>query len=527
MTTVTTNSAARPGALSASIGITVDSARRLHPIVWLYLIFIVLPVGFFVGTLSLSLLRILLLFTTVPLMIGVLTGRYGRVWPVDWLFLLHICWAMVAVAVNNPDRAVENIGSAGIEFLGGYAIARAYIRTRADFFALVRVFALLVVLLLPLALLESQTDVAIVLKAILDLGLDAPVEVDMDPRMGLFRAQTVFAHPIHYGLFCSAAFSLVYVGMKDMMTPMARYLMSCAVLTGVFLSLSSGALLSAILQIGLIGWAYVFRNVTKRWHMLAGICVLMYVTVDLLSNRTPIKVFMSYATFSAHTAYYRAIIFEWGMINVWDNPVFGLGLRRWIRPGYMKSGSVDNFWLLMTMRYGIPGFILLALGYLDALFRVGRRALTPGSPESQIRLAWMICFVGLSFTLATVHIWTSIYSFVFFLLGSGLWLATADSDSAPEPVAEAARGPVYSRQAVPVHTRGEAVAPARRAEAKPAYSRRHEAAPRPAPDEAAPVETPATAGSGSRAELSEQAGPNERRTRGSARFSRFDPGHNR
>ena len=107
---------------------------------------------------------------------------------------------------------------------------------------------------------------------------------------------------------------------------------------------------------------------------------------------------MSYATFSAHTAYWRSIIFDWGMVNVWANPIFGLGLNDWVRPRYMVSGSMDNFWLVVAVRYGIPGFALLAAGYLIALWKIGRRDFDGDQLLWQFRRAWMFSFIGLTFT---------------------------------------------------------------------------------------------------------------------------------
>ncbi|MDH5451994.1 MAG: O-antigen ligase family protein [Paracoccaceae bacterium] len=492
MTTATTikNSGTRriPPALNAA----ASTARRLHPLVWLYLIGVLLPIGFDLGTLSLSLLRTLLLLTTVPLFFGLIAGRFGKVYPVDWLFFLHMCWATVAIAVNNPNKVVENIGSTAIEFLGGYLIARAFIRSREDFIALVRVLGVMVCLTVPLAVSESVTDVSVIAQLISSVGLQPPYQVDMAPRMDLFRAQTVFAHPIHYGLFCSAAFSLVFVGMKGTMNGVMRYLIAFAVLCGVFLSLSSGALLAVFLQISLIAWAFGFRNLPRRWTLLLALFGTMYVVIDLLSNRTPIRVLMTYATFSTHNAYYRAVIYEWGMINVWANPIFGLGLRPWVRPGWMHTTSVDNFWLVSAMRYGIPGFLLLALGYLDALVRVGRKKLVDGSPESQLRLAWMITFCGLSFTLITVHIWTTVYSFVFFLLGSGLWIASASSEGTVETKAQAPAGPAYARARQTVLTRAPLEPSETTDHARPANVFATAARPSPVPDQEPKAEREAT-----------------------------------
>jgi len=39
-----------------------------------------------------------------------------------------------------------------------------------------------------------------------------------------------------------------------------------------------------------------------------------------------------------------------------------------------------------------------------------------------IRRAWGFSFVGLTFTLCTVHIWANIYSFVFFMFAAGVWM---------------------------------------------------------------------------------------------------------
>ncbi len=435
---------------------------RLHPIVWLYLITIVVPVGFNAGTVALTGLRILLLVMVVPLSVRLFTGGSGKLYPVDFLFFLHILWASLAVAVNNPDLAVQNAGSVAVEFIGGYVIGRTYIRSASDLIALVRAILLLVLISLPFAIIEAYNGVAIIPHLIEKIpGLTTVYQVNIEKRMGLNRVQVFFAHPIHYGLFCSSALALTYVGLRNVATNGSRFLSISAICLGVFLSLSSGALLAAVLQIGLIAWDYIFRNVQKRWLMLLGLFVFMYVFVDILSNRTPIKVLMSYATFSAHTAYYRSIIFEWGMINVWNNPIFGLGLRNWIRPSYMRSGSMDNFWLVMAVRYGIPGFLLIALGYADAIFRVGRRKLTPGTVQSNLRLGWMIMFLGLSFTLVTVHIWTAVYSYVFFLLASGLWIASATDEGSAEAITTTGpEGSARSRNAGPVLSREFAAPPA-------------------------------------------------------------------
>lgn len=437
--------------------------EKLHPLVWAYLLTVILPIGFNLGSVAMTDLRVVLMLTVVPTTVKLFSGKYGKVYPIDYLFFLHIFWAAVALLKNNPGLALQNVGAFSIEFLGGYTLARAYIRSPGAFLALIRAIILLVFIALPFAFYEAKTGTSLILTWLSKLpGLWTVAEVNIEKRMGLNRVQVYFAHPIHFGLFCSSVLTLTFVAMRGIMSDAARYTASMAVCVCVFLSLSSGALLAAILQMELVLWAYLMRRNEARWKILIGIFAVIYVAIDLGSNRTPLKVFMTYATFSTHNAYYRSIIFEWGMINVWANPIFGLGLRNWIRPHYMRSGSIDNFWLVMAVRYGIPGFLTIALGYADALYRVGKQKLGAGSMVSNMRLAWMITFIGLCFTLMTVHIWTSVYSYVFFLLGAGMWMASATDDSAPAAAPEEAgarRRSRFSRKAVagPVLARGEGV----------------------------------------------------------------------
>jgi hypothetical protein len=394
----------------------------------LYLLVIMLPIGFNLGPLHMSGVRLLLIVMIIPLSLNLLMGKYGRVFATDILFFLHFLWIIVALAVNNPDQVVQNAGSTGIEFIGGYVMGRAYIRTRESFIALLRVLVIMVLCCFPLALYEALTGTAVLFNLLGKLpGVSSLIDLSIEKRLGLERVQMSFTHPIHWGLFCSLAVAFCFVGLQNVYSLTARCIMSVIICFSGLLALSSGAILAVILQVGLIIWAGMFRKTSKRWWILVGLFVVAYVVVDLLSNRTPIKVFMTYATFSAHSAYWRSIIFEWGMVNVWGNPVFGLGLKDWIRPVWMHTPSIDNFWLLITMRFGIPAFLFLAAGYVIVLLRVGLRRFDDDRVLWNLRRAWMFSFLGLTFTLTTVHIWGSVYSFVFFIFGAGMWMMTVQT----------------------------------------------------------------------------------------------------
>lgn len=432
--------------------VSVSGLRhRLALPVLLYFLAVLLPVQFDLGPLTMTGVRLVLIVIVVPLTVQLFSGAYGKLLLTDVMFLLHVIWMAITLAINNPEQAFSNAGSTGIEFFGGYVLGRACIRSREDFVGMIRLIAFVVVCCVPFAVYELLTGTAVIIK-ILDAlpGLRSLADIDIGERLRFERVQMVFAHPIHFGLFCAILLPLFWVGMKAIYSDALRIFVTLAIGISGFTALSSGALLAIFLQIGLIVWAYLFRASNKRWMILGLSFCLVYLIIDIASNRTPIMVFLSYATFSPHTAYWRTIIFDYGMQNVWANPVIGIGLNDWFRPGYMHSSSVDNFWLLTGMRYGIPGFALLVIGYLSALWKIGRRQFDEHSLLWQFRRAWMFSFVGLTFTLCTVHVWHNLFSFIFFMFGAGIWLLTAEPEAAistADTAASASRTTMpYSRQ---------------------------------------------------------------------------------
>lgn len=456
--TATTEQSGRPvgrpvrqgqGTIGAQIRQTIVRGK-LPFAVALYLMAIALPISFNLGPVIMSGPRLLLIVLIVPMTIRLFMGAYGKVLLPDVLFFLHVLWFTAALAINNPSQVISNAGSTGIEFIGGYVLGRAFIRDRESFVALIRSMGFLCLCLFPFAIYEALTGKSMILSILNGLpGIDSLRDVNLDKRMGLNRVQSSFSHPIHSGLFFILTFSLCFLGLKDVYSTTRRYLVGLACATCCFLALSSGALLALMLQLGLIVWAFVFRTVKVRWWLLLGLFALLYVLIALLSNRPPIRVFLAYATFSAHTAYWRTIIFDYGMQNIWANPWFGIGLNDWFRPVWMYSGSVDNFWLLTAMRYGIPGFLFMAIAYIWALWRIGTRDFDADPALWNLRRAWMFSFMGLTFTLCTVHIWHSIFSFVFFMFGSGMWFLYA-KPAAPDETTDAdppirSRGIQYTR----------------------------------------------------------------------------------
>ena len=67
----------------------------------------------------------------------------------------------------------------------------------------------------------------------------------------------------------------------------------------------------------------------------------------------------------------RVHIWHYGTPSVLNYPIFGTGFNDWERPSWM-GGSIDNFWFVCAVRYGIPGFLFMAAGFLSVCFGLGR-----------------------------------------------------------------------------------------------------------------------------------------------------------
>ncbi|OZB19068.1 MAG: hypothetical protein B7X55_04075 [Rhodobacterales bacterium 34-62-10] len=424
--------------------------RRLFgvPIVVVLLFFgMMMPtsVSLNLGGLRLSVFRIVLLVMFIPMVISLLSGRRGRFMIFDALVFGHAAWALLALI--NWGGLAQGIESGGIyivEFVGAYLVGRLYIRTYADFEAFARAFVMIVVLMLIFTIPEALTSVHFLHDTIAGV-MGAPRAPFIEQRMGLERTFGPFDHPILYGVFSASAFSLAYFMIAEKrLTNWGGMAQVFGVALATFMSASGGPYVVMIMQGFVALWERVLGKIAGRWRMLFGLFALTYLAIDLLSNRSPFHVFVTHFTFSTHSAYNRILIFEYGTAEVWRNPLLGLGLGDWIRPVWM-SDSMDNFWLLIAVRYGLPAWAMMVGLMIGMLWAVGQRRDLP-EPWRRARHAWAFTLFGITVAAATVHLWNALFVLFIFLIGAGAWLLDAKPDT---PTASKAKPIPASRRLIP------------------------------------------------------------------------------
>ena len=269
------------------------SGSRTPVLVLIFLISLAIPLFFHAGGLRLAPYRIVLLLMFVPLMIQWLTGRGGRIILPDMLVLGFCVWSVLAlIVVHGPVEIWEFAGIFVVETMAPYWLARTSIRNAEAFRFFVASFFVVVAALAVVAAIEGVTGRLVVNEIFRGFGATFP-NAPLEPRWGLERAQATFEHPILFGVFVSAGFGLFFYALGRR-GGMFRVLGPGASFAATFFSLSMGAYISVFLQIMLIGWDKVtgFIRLQSRWRILFYLVAAAYVTVDLLSNRTPFNVFI-------------------------------------------------------------------------------------------------------------------------------------------------------------------------------------------------------------------------------------------
>ncbi len=361
-----------------------------------------------------------------------ISGRAGKIRAADILVLLHALWAAIALIVAHGFQGgVEPAGIYFIEVMGAYLVARIYIRSRNDFEALVRILFQISLILLPLAALESISGIHVFNDIIEAIAPSASVvsPYNLATRMGLTRAFGPFEHPILFGVFSASILGLAYYVLGRDGTRFAAAVRAGLVTVATFFSLSAGPLVALGAQLCLMIWNRATRRMPRRWIFLGAGALAAYVIIDILSNRTPIEVFISFFTFNVNNSYYRVLIWDYGTAEVLRNPLFGIGFNEWARAYWMHS-SIDNFWLVLAIRFGFPGLIFLVAAILLLCVKLGAMRKID-SLVYDYRKGWIISILGVAIAGGTVHLWNAIFCFYIFLLGSGVWMLERESADRP------------------------------------------------------------------------------------------------
>ena len=408
-----------------------SSTKTGFGVIVFFFLIVAIPAEFSIADVKLSFLRLFVVLMALPLFFKVVSGRYGGFLKPDALFLTYIIWGFLIITLHHGiDKSIKYSVVQGLLLFVPYLLGRTAVRSPEGFAFVLKCALVLIFFLTPFALYEMLTERLILSEIFSKIpGFKVYDNVIHPPRMGLYRAQATFEHPILWGMFCSITVMSSWYVFGASKTPGSRFLWTPIGVIGTFTSISSGALLALMTQFMLAGWDMVTRTIEKRWRLLTILVVTTYIALDIAANRSPAQIFIATATFNSSSGFNRLLIWEYGSAEVIRNPIFGLGLKDWIRAPWMVS-SIDNFWLVIAMRYGLPGFILFTLPLAIILARVGRMDFTHDPQRAGCQMGYIIALVGMFMGLCTVHMWEGPAAFMMFFIGAGVWMFTTPHKTA-------------------------------------------------------------------------------------------------
>lgn len=387
---------------------------------------LIIPLTFYAGPIRLSAYRIILIILIFPATYRLASGRAGRIRMADISIFLICIWSAISfLFIYGPENSIEKIGIMAVETFGSYVVARSYIRSPEQFHSLVKLLFTILVIVAPFALYETLTSTNIILDTFSKIGTTYP-DVYKDARWGLDRVQGPFEHPILFGVFMGSILGLSFFVLGYGGTLLKKTFLTAFVALVASMSLSSGPLTSQTGQILFMSWETVLKRIRSRWYIFAALSVAAYAVVDILSNRSPFAVFISYFAFNSHTAYNRILIWQYGTESIWNHPVFGIGFEEWERAWFMST-SADMFWIVPAMQHGVVVWVLYLGTFIGTFLSIARKS-NISERVSQYRLGYLSALFGFFIAGWATHYWNATFVLLMFMLGSGLWILDQKHD---------------------------------------------------------------------------------------------------
>jgi hypothetical protein len=403
--------------MASGTGNPKSVTRPPLPILLFLILAIMVPIEFsvYVGPLFMTASRTYLIILTFLILPHL--GKL-KLQAFDWFFIAHVAWTCTAYLIIYPlSQAVEMAGSYALEFLVVYLAARIYFTNVQQMRRTVGFLFVMLVIAGLLAIPEAYTHTRFVHNIASNLtGIS--YRIDYDVRLGIMRAASLFEHPILYGIFCASLFSLVWFTS----TPAQRAWKAPLIIGATYFSASSAPFMILALQIAFIVIEWVSRDVKiRRDKVLAVFAASFFTFVQLFVGRGLVGI-IALVALNPGTAYTRRAQWDYAIDDIMRNPWFGFIPGNYTRPFWLAA-SIDNWWLLMMMRAGIPSLLFIGLSALLLWIAIARRQ-TQDQDFILFRRGWGLMFLALVLGAATVTFFGKLQPLFAFYMGMGAALAT-------------------------------------------------------------------------------------------------------
>lgn len=357
----------------------------------------------------------------------------------DFFIIAGVFWGFLAMLINSPlAEGIQSGGSFVIDVLGCYLIGRAYITDVRKLRTLL-VFALPGILLVGAILaFESMTRQLLIAPL---FPQRATLENLYETRLGLLRARAVFPHSIAAGMFMASLLPLYFF---SRVRPGYKWLGVGSALTAFFTVSSSAILMTAMLAF-LIAYRNFFTMVLKVREKLIYLLIgggIVYLLLEIFTGRGAIRTVINYASLNPQTGYYRLLIWEYGTASVALNPWFGIGNAAMPRAEWMVTETIDNHWLMLAVRYGLPTAVLIGIGIILAIWMCVSRNSRLNDFDRATTIGAVFALISLTLIAWTGALWANHIAWYMFLAGAVSALITQLPPVGKRPKGQRPRRPV-------------------------------------------------------------------------------------
>lgn len=375
-----------------------------------------------IGTTVLPPYRFLLIPAAIYMIAKGLRGAIKFGW-IDVIIVAATAW--VCFALFMTTEAVEAFTAAfaqTTDIAFAYFFGRFTIRSLKDLRTFLILMAPGLAIIGVFLIAESFTNRRLIQDfAGLLTGRSAGYRIDV--RLGLFRAPGPFPHPILAGVFLASFLPLYVLGGVRGWPKIAGIVAAvCS-----FFTLSSAALLGLVVGGALLAYNWLSERVTNlTWRLFFVVTGVVVFVAETATGSGTYGLLMRYASFNTLSSYNRVLIWQYGTQNVRENPWFGLGYADWKRPDWMNSSSMDHFWLLMAVRFGIIPSVLMAIATIVVVLMLMRAA--TAAPSYVDRRAYKGLAISLGvfgLGIISVALWLSAHIWFFMLIGLSVSVSVA------------------------------------------------------------------------------------------------------
>jgi hypothetical protein len=394
-----------------------DTVQRSHPVfIFLVVVGIFMPptMAVFLGELRLFPGRVAIIILFLPALF-ILLGRLRRVLASDLFAFATAAWILIASLNVEGFNSISSAGIEAMEFFGAYIIARAYVFERPALETFIRIFKVITIVLIILALLDTLSGRLLTIEITAELFNNPKFT---QPSRSLFginvvRATATFEHSILYGTFCALAAAVFLYSER---THLRRILCFGLCSFGCLLAVSSAPLMSLAIVAIVYSYDRLLKRCSWRWKAFWSAIAALFAAVFMVSNH-PIASIISRLTFDPSSGYYRIMIWELAMPQIAISPLTGFGFRLFNDP--VLDSSVDSVWLVLALRFGVPTIVFLFLANVASFVRssqgTGRRSADPFM--DRMRTGFTLVLAMFLFTGLTVHYWNGSWMFWGLCLG--------------------------------------------------------------------------------------------------------------